>query len=294
MDRNSGNIISGVVREGFGKLYLKSWFRSLVRPFVRKREPEKWLFVVGCYNSGTTLLRRLLESHPAIGATVREGAKLTDAFPKLETGGWSRMMYANRDKWPLPDDGAEKRAARAQHDWAIWWPKKATVFFEKSIDHTTRVGWLNTYFRNTYFIGISRNPYCVNEGIARRANIRDAAAEEFPNGYSPELLAEQWVAFDQLLSDGKKDAEKYLDISYEALAADPMAELTKVFSFLNLDIPEMHWDGKVLSIGDDSHEIIDQNDRSLARLPDTMRDGMTPILHDAMLARGYTPVIKEA
>ena len=67
--------VKRIRRNGFGKtmisLALTKPNRSqIVAALARKmwpfEEPERWLFVVGCYNSGTTLLLNLLAQHPSV------------------------------------------------------------------------------------------------------------------------------------------------------------------------------------------------------------------------------------
>ncbi len=285
--RNEGQFFSGIAREGLGKLMLKPGFRKLARPFLKEAKPEKWLFVVGCYNSGTTILRRLLESHPDIAATVREGAKLTDAFPNLEVGGWPRMMYKNQHLWDLGTDGAEQRAKMARQDWSIWFDASASVFFEKSIDHSTRIAWLNRHFPNAHFLWITRNGYCVNEGIMRRAKPFGAAKAEVGERYPAELTARQWVAFDDHIRAEMAEVPRGHAISYEALMAQPVETLTGVFAFLGLSIPEMGPAADGIAIDGHHHELADQNAASLARLTDAEKDAMRPIMADAMRRHGY-------
>lgn len=285
--RNDGRLVSGFVREVLGKLWLRPGFRRTVRPFLREKQPEKWLFVVGCFNSGTTILRRLLESHPDISAMVREGAKLTDAFPDLEAGGWPRMMYANRDQWDLPEEGAEERARLARRDWSIWFDGKARVFFEKSIDHTTRMGWMDRHFPNAHFIAIRRNGYCVNEGIMRRAKPTGEARAQVGERYPPELCARQWVAFDETVTSGCAEVQRATEIRYEDLMARPVEVMTSLFDFLGLPQPEMHFAGDTLTIAGESHQLVDQNARSLARLDADEIAAMAPIMKDAMARHGY-------
>ena len=287
--RNEGQLLRGFVREALSKAYLRPKFRNFVRPFVPLKKPEKWLFVVGCFNSGTTILRRLLESHPDISALAGEGAKLTSAFPDLEEGGWPRMMYANRSKWTLPESGATERARMAQRDWSIWFDRRAKVFFEKSIDHTTRMEWLDRHFPNTYFIAITRNGYCVNEGIMRRARPFGRAREQVGSTYPPELVAEQWVAFDETIRTSAGNVSRFHSLRYEDLTSDPANALARIFRFLDLSVPEMRWTAPVMEIGAERHELIDQNERSLARLCDEDIAKMRLIMGDAMTRNGYEP-----
>ncbi|MEP0189421.1 MAG: sulfotransferase [Erythrobacter sp.] len=285
--RNEGNLISGFAREAMGKALLRPQLRKLFRPFLKEKQPDKWLFVVGCYNSGTTILRRLLESHPEISAIVREGAKLTDAFPDLEVGGWPRMMFKNRHLWDLPQVGAAERAQLARKDWSFWFDSNASVFFEKSIDHTTRMEWLDRHFPNAHFIGIRRNGYCVNEGIMRRAKPSGEAAAQVGESYPAELCAKQWVAFDETLTQGSTAVQRSTNIRYEDLMEHPTEVMRELFDFLDLKQPDMRYDGDTLTIGEQSHQLLNQNDRSLARLAPDQIAQMKPIMQTTMLRHGY-------
>lgn len=287
MARNEGNLFRGVALEALGLLWLKPGIRRWVRHFTTVRTPEKWLFVVGCYNSGTSILRRLLESHPEISATVREGAKLTDAFPSLEAGGWPRMMYRNRHLWGMVGDDSGHLADRARHDCSIWFRKGARVFMEKSVDHSTRIRWLNTHFANAHFIRIVRNGFCVNEGIMRRARPYGPARQEVGAHYPPWLVARQWVAIDDHVSSELDGVERKMTIRYEDLMTDPVGAMTAMFAFLGLDQPEMHMDGDTIVIDRQRHQLVNQNPSAMARLSVEEKAAMWPIMADAMVRNGY-------
>lgn len=286
--RNEGHFFRGFYREAMGKIYRLPALRSVITPFVPLRRPDKWLFIVGCFNSGTTILRRLVESHPEISSFSREGAKLTKAFPDLEKGGWPRMMYINRDLWKLPEEGAAERALRAQKDWSIWFDAEASIFLEKSIDHATRMNWLDRHFPNCYFLAITRNGYCVNEGIMRRANPSGEAFAQVGARYPADLVAKQWVHFDETIRASLKCVSHGHSLRYEDLMEDPVGELTNIFDFLDLEQPRMTWTDPIMQIGKDSHELLNQNAKSLGRISASDLAVMRPIMSDAMQAHGYS------
>lgn len=285
--RSEGDLISGFLRESSVWLYRKPAIRALARQVAPRREPEKWLFLVGCYNSGTTVLRRLLESHPDIASFPHEGVNLTDAFPDLEAGGWPRMMYANHDCWEMATDGGEGRAERARRDWAIWWPRRAKVYLEKSIDHSTRMPWLDQHFPNAHFIAITRNGYCVSEGILRRSRPQGQAAVRVGAIYPVRMVAEQWVEIDRVVTRSCSLVRRCHSLRYEDLMADPVGELTKMFSFLNLPIPTLEREGAEIAIGKKRHELIDQNGASLARISDEDIAIMSEIMGETLALHGY-------
>jgi len=286
--RNSGNLVNGIYREARAKIYKSNAVRALSRKITKVREPEKWVFLVGCYNSGTTILKRVLESHPDIACLPFEGVTLTDAFPDLEEGGYPRMMYANRDVWDKPDIIGVSEAQTAKKDWASWWPKAKNVFLEKSIDHSIRMPWLEKNFPNSYFIYITRNPYCVGEGIRRRAKPVGGAIDKLGVSYSPELVAEQWLFLNDKIRNDGKAVSQFHEMRYEDLMSKPDGVLKDIFKFLHLEDLDMLWEEPRLNIGQFSHEILDQNPKSLARLEEEDFLRMSQILAGRLSEYNYT------
>ena len=74
-------------------LYGKSAVRLAARVAFPPKSPKQWVFLLGCYNSGTTILRDVLGAHPEVSTMPREGVKLTDLFPTPEHQGWFRMTH---------------------------------------------------------------------------------------------------------------------------------------------------------------------------------------------------------
>jgi len=66
------------------KLLRREKIRRFFRTFVSVPRGKSYLFVVGCYNSGTTLLADMLTQHPEISPLPTEGSALTDALPRPE------------------------------------------------------------------------------------------------------------------------------------------------------------------------------------------------------------------
>lgn len=282
--RNDGQLLRGLRREIGVKLYLRPWFRRLVRPFFRPTEPQQWVFLVGCYNSGTTILRDILEAHPQISTLPFEGVRLTSAFPDLENADWPRMMYRFRDDWALPD--TDDIARRAKRDWAPWWDRRAKVFLEKSIDHTTRVDWLARHFGNVAFVAITRNGLAVCEGVLRRSHPRGSAIDEVGEAYPPKMVAQQWVAFEEVL-EANLLPDRDVHLRYEGLMADPVAHLRRVFETLGLDVPKMEFADGVLTVVDRQYLLEDQDALSIARLAADTREILAREMAPMLSKRGY-------
>ena len=55
--------------------------RKVVKPFfLTAKEPDQWLFLLGCYNSGTTILRDVLGAHPELQHYHARGFVLPVSF----------------------------------------------------------------------------------------------------------------------------------------------------------------------------------------------------------------------
>ena len=143
------------VRKGLVK---RDWARTMLTPLGHDLSPNRWIFIVGCYNSGTTLLRSLLSQHPEIDALPSEGVRLTDALPRPEDVGWHRLWCRCLNDVRLPvDEDMAPRSARIRRHWSLALPGKPANVLEKSIANTARMPFLQAGFPPAYFIYMIRN-----------------------------------------------------------------------------------------------------------------------------------------
>jgi hypothetical protein len=195
--------------------------------------PERWIFIIGCYNSGTTLLNEVLASHPDVAGLACEGVAVTDALPRPEEEGWTRMWNACYDSMRI-DPSETGRARRAQRQWSLFYPPDATNLVEKSIANATRIPFLQAHFRPAYFIYLVRNGYAVAEGIRRKAEPGRWGNPTYQDRYPIKLCARQWRRTDEVVSDVRPEAERFLSLQYEDFTADPEREMSRITDFLGL------------------------------------------------------------
>jgi len=162
--KHNSNLKEYLKRFGL-KLYYRKYVRDLIIPFVRVPRGKTWVFIVGCYNSGTTLLDYILGCHEEISALPTEGAALTRLLARPEDLGWPRMWYKCVDRVRLDEKDTTPNVDRLKKEWGFWFDKEKSIFLEKSIANSARIRWLNQNFDQPYFIWIIRNGYCVAEGI---------------------------------------------------------------------------------------------------------------------------------
>lgn len=243
--------------------------------------PYYWLFILGLNNSGTTLLVRILSSHPLIRTMPREGQYLTRALPHPMDVGVRRLWSARLDLFRLTEDGPAAPALRVQYDWARAYPRRPGVLLEKSPVNCVRSRWLQRHFRPSRFIAIVRDPYAVCEGIRRR------------EGHSIEEAARHWSRAHGCLLDDMEHLEHRLLVRYEDLCARPEAELVEIERFLGLapafDRAVLQSSFAVHSVEGLSSGIQDFNAESLRRLSPQDIETITRITAPERERLGYRP-----
>lgn len=286
-DRNKGNLLGGFRREVKGKLLRNNITRTIVTRFYSCREPEKWLFLVGCYNSGTTILREVISSHDEVDDLPFEGVRLTSAFPDLEEGGWPRMMYKNRSLWKLPTENGKIISEKAKKDWSPWWKAETKIFLEKSIDQSTRIRWLAEHFPNSHFIYIIRNGYCVSEGIMRRAKPSGPAIQDVGSSYPAELVAKQWCEFSKFIEAEIDGLDNVLKVKYENLTDNPLDTITNIYNFLKLPAPEISVQEDAVIVNGKGFVLANQNNKSIERISPEDKAIMTDVMRDTLIEHNY-------
>ncbi len=214
---------------------MKPGVQRWLTPFGRVPTPDKWVFIVGCYNSGTTLLADLMGHHPSISALPVEGVRLSDVWPLPETFAWNRMWMKCLDEMRLePGPGMEELTERVKRQWSFSFARKP-LLLEKSIANTPRMPFIQTYFKPAYFIYIVRNGYAVSEGLRRGARPRQWGREDYGDQYPISLCAEQWAWTDRIISEDRAGIDHLFQISYESLAENPGRVLGGVTDFLDIE-----------------------------------------------------------
>ena len=222
-----------------------------------------WLFILGCNNSGTTLLAQILASHPRVRALPKEGHHVTNALPdpvQIEAG-LGRMFTRRLDLFRWTEEDDQSMIPRVRYDWACRFSGEPPgILLEKSPPDLVRSRWLQRNFTPARFIAIVRSPYAVAEGIRRRI------------GVSIEEAARHWQKAHEVFLEDIALLDHVLLVKYEHLCADPADTLAKLETFLELEPP---FDRRLVdrefpthSMAGEPAAIQDFNARSLARLTD--------------------------
>ena len=235
---------------------LRRELRLALTPLVT---PEKWVFVVGCYNSGTELLTSLLGSHQSVSALPVEGQFLTDQFLADYELGLPRMWALREELFRLDEFQAGPDVRRLKKEWLMRLDRSRSIFVEKSPPNAARTRWLQRHFENAHFIAIVRNGYAVAEGIRRKAE-----PYHLREGWPLELCARQWNRSNEVLVEDASSLERLHWVRYEDLAKDPGREMQRIGEFLGLEsfsVSDQSW-----SVHERSEPIRDMNHESFQRL----------------------------
>ena len=239
---------------------------------------HNWVFIAGCNNSGTTLLREVLGSHPEIRALPREGQILTSALPTPTSMGVPRLFGTRLDVFRWTEDSDPEPALRAKYDWARFFPRRPGHPLVKSPEDTVRTRWLQRNFAPARFVGIVRSAYAVCEGTRRRS------------GHSIADAAVHWTKVNECLLDDMPHLEHALLLRYEDFCEDPQGYLERTRQALGLEAPfppEALAARKVHNIDRKSSGIRNFNARSLERLSRADLDTINEIAGPVMLRLGY-------
>lgn len=221
------------------ELFIRTYKMPMLRMALKKLFPEKHpreiFFVIGVYNSGTTIIKNSISAHPDIAAAPIEGDLLTHALSSQENGCWPRGMLGNCFKVM-----EERRTGRISAEQFISdlrpWIKNEKYFLEKSISNTLRIPLLRHAFSRPRFVCVVRNPVDVVRGIGKRSRPCGFASKILMSSRYPVVfLLRQWVFFYKLvILDYLENKHDIYLCSYEKFIDHPVEEISKIYQFLGL------------------------------------------------------------
>jgi len=273
-----GTRFKPILRECLGTLS-----REVKVAFTPVPTDKKWVFLVGCYNSGTTLLAELLGQHPSISALPTEGHFITDQFVTDYDLGLPRMWVNREDIFCLTEEDEGPDPFRIKKEWAMRLDLSKPVLLEKSPPNSARTRWLQKHFDDAYFIGIVRNGYAVAEGITRKAEPRHLI-----DGWPIEMSAFQWKRSNVVLKNDSKYLKRFMWVKYEDLAADTFTTLDSIAAFIGISKFEGFGQGRTWKIHERDEQIKDMNQVSIDRMDRNQIDRINKVAGDAIEEFGYT------
>lgn len=233
----------------------------------KEPRPDKWVFIVGCYNSGTTLLHGILSDHSDIGIMPGEGVAFTDVLPRPEQYGWTRMWSECLEKMQIVEGkDTVKMVERIKRQWSMLFDSKKPVLMEKSIANAARMLFLQKHFQPAYFIYIVRNGFAVAEGIRRKSKPGRWGNPIYNDSYPIDLCAKQWRICDEVVQEQIHDIERVHTVTYEDLVVNPEGVIRGITDFLEIAPLQNGLASRKRRVHGRNSEVINMNDRSIKQL----------------------------
>lgn len=269
-----------IIRECLGRLSRET--RLALTPIPKD---NTWVFIVGCYNSGTTLLSEILGNHPSISALTTEGHFITDQFIQDYKIGLPRMWVEREDLFCLTENDTGPDPIRLKKEWAMRLDTRKPILLEKSPPNSAKTRWLQEHFKNSKFIGIIRNPYAVSEGITRKAN-----PTHLIDSWPIEMSANQWLRSNTILKNDSKHLKSFQWISYEDFTEDTQATLKKITDFIGIEEFPKFESNKSWSIHERNENIKNMNSQSINNLDSKQIEKINNVLGDQLSEFNYEKI----
>lgn len=266
--------------------------QQILGTFGPKGERSLWVFILGCYNSGTTLLFEIIRGNSGIASMPWEGSRLTNWFADPNLLGWPRMWHKCLPEMQSQESELGARAARQiKRQWRWASSGSDPVFVEKSITNAIRIPFLAEFFKPAFFIHIVRNGYAVSEGIQRKGNPQEDWNRERLTRYPIEMCAEQWITANNMIEQNLIGLD-HIQLRYEDLCKDANAILAKIsqacpvqsLSDFGLIVPDR------LKVHGEHGGVVDQNHAAIGRLEPADRHTISRVAGDVLDRYGY-PVL---
>ena len=191
---------------------------------------NRFLFVAGLHRTGTSLLARIIGTHPQVSAISgspvpeNEGCYLQGAIPHTALHGRPGYFATASDEHHTeasPYNTLEVKE-RLLADWRPWFAHDKPWWIEKSPVNLTRMRLYQQLFPTSQFIVILRHP-----------QVMAAALAKWVDTDPQELVRYALDAYD-LMADDLAYLHSALVIRYEDLVADADGVRRSIFAFLSL------------------------------------------------------------
>jgi hypothetical protein len=196
---------------------------------------DRVVLVLGTNRSGTTWLHRLLLAHRDIAGVETETLLLQSL-----AGLWHTALTGDSGTGPLLPVTELAEYSRNFCDELITSALRASgrpaarYFAEKTASTALHLPWVKLVFPDAWYIRIVRD----GRDVARSMRLRDY-------GSCSDLFNIQcWARHENMADAYLRGVHRVIDVRYEALFADPLTEMLRIYGALGLS----HYDGLVRDV----------------------------------------------
>jgi len=204
------------------------------------RKIEQPVFVVGCCNSGTTILWQALKEHPDFAGPLTEGQDLKDLPLCMRhfLGRQTSRMFAHsrfRGAYRLTEQDFDPKTAKRIADVYADHSEPGKRFLEKSPANSMRTRFLQTIFPDATFVIIVRDGFAVSEGIRRKRWFDPDRPHLAGLETSIDDAAQQWSEANRILLSDRGCLRRSIVVAYEEMIRHTHRVLTNVLDFCRCD-----------------------------------------------------------
>lgn len=196
------------------------------------------LFVIGVHRSGTSALKKWLQSHDEISGHINTGKPEDEGMFLQEQAYNSGLEFpglfaCRKSCWLTEKDVTPAIAKHLRESWEAHWDLSKPVLLEKSPPHITKTRFLHKIFPDSKFLVVKRNPLAVLHSTMKM--------QKDWNGVIPEeVILSNWCnAYNILMEDmDYVGGKKYLTVKYENMQNDLTRQAISNFIGLKLSKPD--------------------------------------------------------
>ncbi len=218
------------VREAKSRLCQNKFTRLFVP--TTQLSSSNWVFIIGSYNSGTTILKDILGMHPDISVTPKEGVTLTSYLSRPDDYGYFRLTHLSKEfRKDLQNETYNFEYDKIKKDWSRLLNPNAQYYLDKSITNSYRIKFLNKFSQNVKFVVVVRNPLSSIPSHQKKSYFIENNLKE---KIDLETSTKEWLSINQSILQSLSKCNFHI-VQYESLCKHPKQTIGAILDFVGVE-----------------------------------------------------------